>query len=147
MGGIMKESRLSTAAARRRRGLALACVAAAAASIPFGGLVSGAGAAGANPYSLEPQALLSAAGTDLTLRLDGPTLPAALEKLQVKAWPPGAEEAETRNFFDVPAPAGVATIRLPALPRGARVEVHAHLKDGPQHVLRATAAVLRRPDL
>src|SRR5512145_1039224 len=77
-----------------------------ASTLALGGLASGAGAAGPNPYSLDAQALLSATRTDLTLRVQGPTRPSVLEKVQVKAWPAGADEAVTRNFFDVASPGG-----------------------------------------
>jgi hypothetical protein len=74
-------------------------------------------------------------------------LPAVLEKVQVKAWAAGGDEAKTRNFFDVASPGGVATLRLRGLAGGDRLDVRAHLKDGPQHNLEAAATVLRRPDL
>ena len=105
------------------------------------GFASGAGAAGSDPYSLHAEALLGASATDLALRVQGPALPAVLEKVQVKA------DDATRNFFDVPSPGGVAALRLTGLARGERLQVRAHVKDGPQHNLETSTNVLRRPDL
>lgn len=119
----------------------------AASVLALGTFVSGGGAAGSNPYSLQAEALLSPAGTDLTLRVSGPGRPSTLEKVQVKAWPAGADEAVTQNFFDVASPGGVATLRLVGRERGEPLQVHVHVKDGPQHNLETAATVLRRPDL
>ena len=113
----------------------------------IGGFVSGAGAAGSTPYSLEAQALLSSTQTDLTLRVDGPERPAVLEKVQVKAWPVGSDEAVTRNFFDVASPGGVATLHLTGRKRGEVLQIGAHVKNGPQYNLEAATTVKRRPDL
>jgi gamma-glutamyltranspeptidase/glutathione hydrolase len=116
-----------------------------AALLAFAG-AAGAGAAGPGGYSLQAQALLSQTRTDLTLRLSGPTLPARLEKVEVKTWPAGGE-AHTQNFFDVASPGGVATLRLAGRGRGDRLELRAHVKDGPQHNVDGETVVLRRPDL
>jgi gamma-glutamyltranspeptidase/glutathione hydrolase len=129
-----------------RRGLVRRTAALAAAIVAVGSLVSGAGAAGSDPYTLQAQALLSAAGTDLTLRVDGPSPPIVLEKVQVK-WRLGVEDAHTVNLFDVAAPGGIATVQLTGPARADRLEIRAHVKDGPQHNLEAQATVLRRPDL
>jgi gamma-glutamyltranspeptidase / glutathione hydrolase len=118
----------------------------AAAVVALGSVAAGAGAAGSAPYSLEALALFSPAATDLTLRVDGPAVPAVLEKVQVKAWP-AAGESHTRNFFDVASPGGVATLHLTGHVRGERLEIQAHVKNGPQHNLDADTLVLRRPDL
>lgn len=115
--------------------------------VALGSLASGAGAAGSDPYSMQAQALLSSTQTDVTLRVDGPVRPAVLQKVQIKAWPIGAEEAVTRNFFDVQSPGGVATLHLIGRERGELLQIRAHVKDGPQHNVDATATVLRRPDL
>src|SRR4029453_4863427 len=115
--------------------------------VALGSLASGAGAAGSDPYSMQAQALLSSTQTDVTLRVEGPVRPAVLQKVQIKAWPAGAEEAVTRNFFDVKSPGGVATLHLTGRERGELLQIRAHVKDGPQHNVEATAAVLRRPDL
>jgi Gamma-glutamyltranspeptidase len=128
-------------------GLVLGSLALAVSIVALGSFASGAGAAGSDPYSMQAQALLSPAGTDVTLRVAGPVLPAVLEKVQVKAWPTGTDDAKTRNFFDVASPGGVATLRLTGLARGDRLDVRTHLKDGPQHILEAATTVLRRPDL
>lgn len=130
--------------ATMRRTLVLAFAIAVSAIVVF---VSGAAAAGADPYSMRMDALLSASATDVTLRVTGPATPTSLEKVQVKAWREGAAEAETRNFFDVDSPAGVATLHIPGLARGERLQVRAHVKDGPQHNLEAETSVRRRPDL
>jgi gamma-glutamyltranspeptidase/glutathione hydrolase len=96
---------------------------------------------------MQAQALLSSTQTDVTLRVDGPVRPAVLQKVQIKAWPAAPEEAVTRNFFDVKSPGGVATLHLTGRERGELLQIRAHVKDGPQHNVEATAAVLRRPDL
>jgi gamma-glutamyltranspeptidase / glutathione hydrolase len=127
--------------------LVLGSLALAASIATLGSFASGAGAAGSSPYSMQAQALLSATETDVTLRLDGPVLPTVLEKVQVKAWPAGAEEAVTRNFFDVASPGGVATLPLTGRERGERLQIRAHVKDGPQHNLETETTVRRRPDL
>jgi gamma-glutamyltranspeptidase/glutathione hydrolase len=128
-------------------GRVIASLALAASMLALGIPVSGARAAAGDPYSMQAQALLSPSGTDLTLRVDGPVRPEVLEKVQVKAWASGAEEADTQNFFDVASPDGVATLRLTGLERGERLEIRVHVKDGPQHNLEAETTVLRRPDL
>jgi gamma-glutamyltranspeptidase/glutathione hydrolase len=132
---------------KRRQRPVLACLALVLTTVALGALVSGAGAAGPNPYSLQAQALLSASGVDVLLRVDGPAPPEMLEKVHVKLWPAGSQEAETRSFFDVASPGGVATIRLAGPARGERLEIRAHVKDGRQHNLSADTTVLRRPDV
>jgi gamma-glutamyltranspeptidase / glutathione hydrolase len=123
------------------RALAFTCVLAA-----LGSFTSGASAAGSGPYSLEARALLSASRTDLALRVGGPDLPPHLEKVQAKAWRADGNGVVTRNFFDVPAPNGVAALALDGPNRGDRLEVSAHLKNGQQYNLEAETIVLRRPD-
>ena len=142
----MSSARL--AAHRPRRGrLALAFLVLATSIASLGMLASGAGAAGDDPYSLDAEALFSPAATDLTLRVDGPIQPSVLESVQVKAWPRDGGGAQTRNFFDVPSPGGVATIPLTGRDRGERLEVRVHLEVRPQHNLDAETIILRRPDL
>jgi len=136
-----------TASPRHFAGLVLRALVLAASIVALGNFASGAGAAGSDPYSIQAQALLSSSRVDLGLRIQGPTLPAALEKVQVKAWLAESGKAETRNFFDVPSPGGVATIHLAGRTRGEQLEVSVHVKDGPQHNLEASTTVLRRPDL
>jgi gamma-glutamyltranspeptidase / glutathione hydrolase len=128
-------------------GFLLGSLALAGSIVTLGSFASGAGAAGSDPYSMQAQALLSSTQTDVTLRVDGPVRPAVLQKVQIKAWPAGAEEAVTRNFFDVKSPGGVATLRLTGRERGELLQIRAHVKDGPQHNVDATATILRRPDL
>src|SRR6266508_4575130 len=95
------------AAHRLKRGrLALAFLVLATSIASLGTLASGAGAAGEDPYSLEAEALFSPETTDLTLRVDGPTQASTLEMVQVKAWPRGGGEAQTRVLFDVPLDVG-----------------------------------------
>jgi gamma-glutamyltranspeptidase / glutathione hydrolase len=127
--------------------LVLASLALAASIAALGSFASGAGAAGSDPYSLRAEALLSSTQTDLTLRVDGPELPALVEKVQVKAWPSGSDKAETRNFFDVPLEEGDATLHLTGRQRGELLQIRAHVKDGPQHNLETETTVKRRPDL
>jgi gamma-glutamyltranspeptidase / glutathione hydrolase len=124
------------------RAFAFTCVLAA-----LGSFASGAPAAGSGPYSLDAGALLSASRTDLALRVGGPDLPPHLDKVHVKAWHGDGNGVMTRNFFDVPAPNGVATLALDGPNRGDRLEVSAHLKNGQQYNLEAETIVLRRPDL
>jgi gamma-glutamyltranspeptidase/glutathione hydrolase len=127
--------------------LVLGSLALAALIVAVGSFASGAGAAGSDPYSMHAQALFSPSGTDLALDVDGPALPTVLEKVQVKAWPANADGAETRNFFNVASPGGVAKLHLTGLERYDRLEVDVHVKDGPQHNVGAETSVLRRPDL
>jgi gamma-glutamyltranspeptidase/glutathione hydrolase len=142
----MKSAR--AAADRLRSGrLALVFVVLAMSIVALGALASGAGAAEEYPYSLEAEALFSPEATDLTLRVDGPTQASILEMVQVKAWPRGGGEAQTRVFFNVPLADGVATIPLTGRERGERLEVRAHIDVRPQQNLDAETMILRRPDL
>lgn len=120
---------------------------ATSAIVALGAFASGAPAAGSGPYALEAQALLSESVTDLALRMSGPELPTRLEKVQIKTWHAGDDEAATRNFFDVPTNDGVATLPLAGLARGDRLEIRAHVKSGPQYNVDAETTVVRRPDL
>lgn len=139
----MNAERPAARTVRRGARLAAALLALALSSIA----VSGAGASGADPYSLQIDALLGPTATDLTLRVGGPTQPSVLEKVQVKTWHADGSEGQTRNFFDVPSPGGVATIALSDPVRGDRLETRVHLPVRPQHNLDATTLVVRRPDL
>jgi gamma-glutamyltranspeptidase / glutathione hydrolase len=142
-------TRLRTAAdALQARGLsAFASLALAASIVALGGVAPPAGATGGEPYSLQAEALFAPGATDLTLRVDGPTVPSVLEKVQVKAWPADGGGAETQNLFDVPSPGGIATIPLAGRDRGERLELQVHLDVRPQHNLLAETTVMRRPDL
>lgn len=102
-----------------------------------------------DPYSLSARALLGPAGTDVYVAVSSATrpLPQQFEKIQVKAWPLDGDAVETHNFFDVPAPGGVATLRLAGLVRLQRLGIRAHVKDGSQNNLDAETHVLLRPDL
>lgn len=103
-------------------------------------------AAPTTPYSLSAVALLGADGTDLSLRVTSATapVPELLQKVQVKVWPIGFGEVVTRNFFDVPAAAGVATLPIGRLSRMQRVQVRALVKSWSQNVLEAETVVQYR---
>ena len=103
----MKPVRVAAHALRAHGTSVLAFLVLATSSVALGGVAPGAGATGEEPYSLQAEALFSPAATDLTLRVDGPTVPSVLEKVQVKAWPADGGGAQTRNFFDVASPGGV----------------------------------------
>ena len=143
----MQPVRAAAEALRAHATRSLAFLVLAASIVALGGVAPRAGATGEEPYSLEAEALFSPAATDLTLRVDGPTVPSVLEMVQVKAWPADGGGAQTRNFFDVPSPGGVATIPLGGRERGDRLELQVHLDVRPQHNLDAETTVLRRPDL
>lgn len=127
--------------------LVVVSLVAAASVLALTAPVSGASAAGGEPYSVQAQALLSASGTDLALQVSGPVRPAVLKKVEVKASPAGAEKADTRKFFDVASPDGMATLRLTGLARGERLEIRVHVGDGRKHYAETETTVLRRPDL
>lgn len=122
-------------------------VALAALIVALGAAAPRASAAGEDPYSLQAEALFGEAGTDLMLRVGGPSRRTLLDKVQVKAWPSGGGEAETWNFFDVIPREGAPALSLPGVARGDRLQIRAHVKDGRQHNLEAYTTVLRRPDL
>lgn len=143
----MRAARTNTDGLRKAGRLALAGLATITAAVALGTVVPGTGATGDDEYSIDVRALFSPATTELSVRVTGPTTPTILEKVQVKAWRAGSEGAETRNFFDVPSPGGVASISLTERARGDRVEVRVHLDERPQHNLDAETIVLRAPDL
>jgi gamma-glutamyltranspeptidase / glutathione hydrolase len=118
-----------------------AALSALAAGVPHGS------AKDTNPYTLAAQALLTQSTSDITLRVSGPVPPELLEKVQVKLRAEGVDEARTWNFFDVASPNGVAEVKLTDVARGDRLQIRAHLKDGPQYNLETETTVLRRPDL
>jgi gamma-glutamyltranspeptidase/glutathione hydrolase len=97
-------------------------------------------------YSLSALALLGPDRTDISLRVVSPTapLPEMLDKVQVKVWPLGNGNVETRNFFDVPAPEGVASLSFHQLARLQRVQVRVHVKHGSQNVLETETQVQYR---
>jgi len=97
-------------------------------------------------YSLSALALLGPDGTDISLTVtsDASAVPELLEKVQVKAWPLGDGDVETKNYFDVPAPGGVATLSFRRLDRLQRVQIRAHVKDGSQNVLETETIVQYR---
>jgi gamma-glutamyltranspeptidase / glutathione hydrolase len=112
-------------------------------------LATGLGAshatAAGSPYSISARALVGPDGTDVYIQVT----PAVetLDKVQLKAWPLATGQVDTRNFFDVPAAGGLATLRLDGIERGRRIEVSAHVKDGSQNNLDTEAIVRLRPDL
>lgn len=95
-------------------------------------------AAPTTAYSLAVDAFVRPAATDLYVKVSSATerAPEHLEKVQVKIWPRGEGDVDTRNVSDVAAPGGVARIELPRLALLRRIEVQAHVKDGSQNVLR-----------
>jgi gamma-glutamyltranspeptidase/glutathione hydrolase len=101
------------------------------------------------PYTLTAQALLG--GTDVDLYLTvvsaGAPLPDRLEKVQLKALPFAGDHLRTTNYFDVPAPDGVAVLHLTGLDRGRPLHVLAHVKEGNQNNVEAETVVQLRPDL
>jgi gamma-glutamyltranspeptidase/glutathione hydrolase len=104
----------------------------------------------ASPFSLTAQALLGGEQTDLYLRVasDGTPLPDTLDKVQLKAFALDGELVSTDNFFDVPAPRGVAVIHRSGLARGQLLTVKAHARQGSQNEqLLAETHVALRPDL
>jgi gamma-glutamyltranspeptidase / glutathione hydrolase len=110
-------------------------------SVP-GGIATGPG-----PYSVDARALLGGTGTDVTIQVSGPDLPAVLDKIHVKTWSPETEGAQSWNFTDVPAPGGIATVHVAPLTRGDPVDVLVHVKHGPEYNVTTTTTVLRGPDL
>jgi gamma-glutamyltranspeptidase / glutathione hydrolase len=131
------------------RSLRLAVVALVIATGPGASLATSANSPSSARYTLSARALLGPAGTDVyvTVSRDAEPTPALFDKVKLKARPLATGEVQTRNFFDVPAPGGVATLHLDGLVRAQRVEVSAHVKDGPQNNLETEAFVRRRPDL
>src|SRR5215211_7059066 len=127
---------------RKRARIRPAALALGVLILVLGNFASAAGAAGSDAYSLRAEALFSPSATELTLAVDGPVLPKSLEKVQVKV-----DGSPTRNFFDVASPDGLAALALSEREPGDRLQIRAHVKDGPQHNLQTTATVLRRPDL
>jgi gamma-glutamyltranspeptidase/glutathione hydrolase len=109
------------------------------------GLGASSAAAGDSPYSISARALLGPNGTDVYVQAT-PAV-AVFDKVQLKAWPLESGNVETRNFFDVAAPGGIATLHLDGIVRGQRIEVSAHVKDGSQNNLETEALVRLRPDL
>jgi gamma-glutamyltranspeptidase/glutathione hydrolase len=94
-------------------------------------------AAPTTPYELTAAAVVVPGGTEVSARVTSATEPppAVLKKVQVKVWPRGDGDVVTRNFTDVPAPDGIATLELGPFHRTQRVQVRAHVKDGSEHVL------------
>jgi len=113
------------------------------------GASSATSAATSPAYDISARALLGPLGTDVYVKVsrEAAPAPALLDKVTLKAWPLTSGAVQTRNFFDVLAPGGIATLHLDGLARAQRIEVSAHVKDGPQHNLDAEAFVRRRPDL
>src|SRR5712691_10019392 len=101
------------------------------------------------PYSLTALALLGNDGTDVYLTLSGATgsLPERLDKVQLKALPFEGDSLRTSNYFDLPAPGGVAVLHVGSLSRHRQLRLLAHVKDGSQSNVEAEAEVLLRPDL
>jgi hypothetical protein len=77
--------------------------------------------------SLRLRALTAADGTELTASVASSTVacavPSALKKVQVKTVSPGGAVADMANVADLPSPGGSASVQLPPLERGRRLEV------------------------
>jgi gamma-glutamyltranspeptidase/glutathione hydrolase len=97
-------------------------------------------------YSLSALALLGSAGTELavTVSSDTASIPDQFQKVQVKVWPFDGGRVETRNYFDVPAPGGVATLMLTGPGRMQRIHVQVLVKEQSQNVLEAETVVQYR---
>jgi len=101
------------------------------------------------PYSLEAIALLGTNGTDVYLTVSSATdaVPSRLDKVQLKALPFDSENLRTTNYFDLPAPGGLAVLHVPDLARHRQLQFLAHVKAGDQNNVEAATQVLLRPDL
>jgi gamma-glutamyltranspeptidase/glutathione hydrolase len=104
---------------------------------------------GAGPYSLTAVALLGSDGTDLYLTVSSATdpVPDRIDKVQLKALPFDGDQLRTSNYFDLPAPGGVAVLHVGDLGRHRQLQLLAHVKEGSQNNVEATTQVLLRPDL
>jgi hypothetical protein len=105
-------------------------------------------------YAIALRALTDPNGADLTLRASavgaGCAEPTSLKKVQVKIFTLAGSLASTRNFTDVEAPHGVATLELGTVGRGQRVAAEALIQTGdPErtYVVRGETKTLLRPDL
>src|SRR5262245_13117352 len=140
--------------------------AAAAAAIlalaAFGVRAAGATAADAvcDPQASDPvyavalRALTGPRGADLTIGVKalvaGCAEPTSLKKVQVKTFASDGSLARTRNYADVAAPNGTATLDLGDVGRGQRIATDVLVQtDEPErtYVLRAATTTLLRPDL
>src|SRR5437868_5201517 len=103
----------------------------------------------AGPYSLVAHALLGSDGTDITLTVssDGAPVPTDLPKVQLKALPFAGETLRTNNYFDLPAPGGVASLHVAGVVRHRPLHFLVHVKEGSQNNLETETLVLLRPDL
>jgi gamma-glutamyltranspeptidase/glutathione hydrolase len=103
----------------------------------------------ADTYSLTAVALLGSKGTDIYLTVSSATdpIPDRLEKVQLKALPFEGDQLRTSNYFDLPAPGGVAILHVTDLARHRPLQLLVHVKEGNQNNLEATSQVLLRPDL
>jgi gamma-glutamyltranspeptidase/glutathione hydrolase len=102
-----------------------------------------------SPYSLVVRALIGNDGTDISLTVSSATdpVPDQLQKVQLKALPFGDETLRTSNYFDLPAPAGVAILHVAGFARHQPLHFLVHVKEGNQNNLEAETVVLLRPDL
>jgi hypothetical protein len=123
---------------------------AAAASASSGCPPPGGGPA----YDLSSRALTGPRGADLAIAVtpvagSGCAEPAALKKVQVKAFSSDGKLESTRDLTDVPAAAGKAELDLGAVDRGQRVAVTVLVQPASSqtYVLRDSTRTLLRPDL
>jgi gamma-glutamyltranspeptidase/glutathione hydrolase len=100
-------------------------------------------------FSLSARALLGSDGTDIYLTISSATVPVPdrIEKVQLKALPFEGDTLRTSNYFDLPAPGGVAVLNVGGLARHRPLHLIAHVKGGDQNNVEADALVLLRPDL
>jgi gamma-glutamyltranspeptidase/glutathione hydrolase len=101
------------------------------------------------PYSVSAVALLGTGGTDISITVTSATdpLPDHLEKVQLKALPFDGDGLRTTNYFDLPAPEGVAVLHVDGLERHRPLALLVHVKNGREYDLETATQVLLRPDL
>jgi hypothetical protein len=106
------------------------------------------------PFALSLSALTEPAATEVSATVSGSVdtcpVPTTLKHVQLKTFAFDGSVAEVTNVNDVAVAGGVASVDLPALEHGQRIEAHVQIQT-PETVrtvvLRAETEVLRRPDL
>ena len=103
-------------------------------------------------YTLDSAVLTGPARADLTVRVSttaGCHVPTELKKLQIKTFTADKLD-DVRNFTDLALTSGAATIELPELARGSRIESDALVRDEATNrtwPIRSQTNALLRPDL
>lgn len=103
-------------------------------------------------YTLGSTVLTGPARADLTVRVSaaaGCQVPTELKKLQIKTFTDDKLD-DVRNVTDLALTSGAATIELPELARGSRIESDALVQDGATNrtwPIRSQTSALLRPDL